>query len=307
MKKIILILLLCASIGASAQQRRRGPQPPEITPTWADLDYVGDSLTGHKLDIFLPANPVGKAKVIVVIYGSGWRSDNAKGTGFNVVGKALLNSGFAVVSINHRSSGEAHYPAQIHDVKAAIRYIRAHAGQYGLDTSFIGITGYSSGGHLSSLCAATNGVRFARSGDVEINIEGDLGNYPDYSSRVDACVDWYGPLDMSTMADNCSGFKPERSPEGQLLGGNPADMADMCNLMNPAYFLDAQDPDFLVIHGDADKTVSVCQSINFAQKLKMYDKLYDLVIVPDGGHGPKTMNKDTFTRMIEFFKQKAAK
>ncbi len=302
MKKFIFAALLFAGITAFAQPR---PAAPVVPPTWADIDYVGDGLVGHKLDIYLPENATEKNKVIVIIYGSAWFSNNSKVDAYNTMGKVLNDNGFAVVSINHRSSPEAEYPAQIHDVKAAVRFIRANADKYKLDPSFIGITGYSSGGHLSSLCAATNGVKFAKSGEVEINVEGNLGAYTDYSSYVDACVDWFGPLDISKMDEKCQGYKDDKSPEATLLRGNPADKADMGRLLDPGYYLDAQDPNYLVIHGDADNVVPYCQSVLFAEKLMELDKLEEFITVPGGGHGPITMNEDTFAKMVNFFKAEA--
>ncbi len=302
MKKFLIPILLCLSTGVYAQPR---PATPVVPPTWSDIDYVGDGLVGHKLDIYLPQNAAEKNKVIVIIYGSAWFSNNSKIDAYNTMGKILNDNGFAVVSINHRSSPEAKYPAQINDVKAAIRFIRANADKYKLDTSFIGITGYSSGGHLSSLCAATNVVKFAKSGEVEINVEGNLGAYTDYSSYVDACVDWFGPLDISRMNDNCNGYKDKTSPEAVLLDGNPADKADMGRLLDPATYLDAQDPNYLVFHGDADNVVPHCQSAFFSEKLMEFDKLEEFVTVSGGGHGPVTMNDETFAKMVNFFKKEA--
>ena len=159
-RNIILILIaLTLSNSISAQKR------------WSDIDYVGDGQTGHKLDIYTPDDGQPTHKVVVLIYGSAWFSNNSKTDAFKAYGQQLLDAGFAVVSINHRASTEARFPAQIQDVKAAIRYVRGNGPKYGLDTSFIGITGYSSGGHLSSLAGTTNGVKTRRFGKVKVDIE----------------------------------------------------------------------------------------------------------------------------------------
>lgn len=115
---------------------------------WTDINYANDSLEGHKLDIYLPDGGQTEYKVVVLIYGSAWFANNMKQMAFQAMGKPLLDGGFAVVSINHRSSGDAKFPAQINDVKAAVRFIRAHADEYRLDTSFIGITGF----HRAAIC-----------------------------------------------------------------------------------------------------------------------------------------------------------
>lgn len=297
MKKLVTVLSLALATSLSAFAE--GKQ-------WLDVNYAGDHLEGHKMDIYLPDNDAPKHKVVVLIYGSAWFSNNAKGMAFQSLGKPLLDSGFAVVSINHRSSTEAKFPAQINDVKAAIRYIRGNAEEYGFDTSFIGITGFSSGGHLSSLCGTTNGVKTFKVGDTELDIEGSIGAFTSESSNVDAVVDWFGPLDMSRMA-NCETYNDDKSPEAVFLGGAPAENPDLCALMNPSTYLEESDPMFLVIHGDADNVVPHCQSKFFSENLTAKGKLQEFITVPGGQHGPVTFNDDTFKKMTEFFTAEAAK
>lgn len=274
---------------------------------YLDIDYVGDGIEGHKLDIALPDSSATPHKVVVVIYGSAWFMDNAKAMAMMSLGQPLLDKGFAVVSINHRGSPAAKYPAQINDVKAAIRFIRANADKYGLDPSFIGITGFSSGGHLSALAGATNGVKEYTVGDVTLDIEGTLGDYAGTSSDVDAVVDWFGPIDMAHMTDDCSGYKDANSPEAVLLGCTPSEHPELVALMNPATYLDRNDPMFLVIHGDSDGTVPYCQSVNFADDIKAVNRLEEFITVPGGDHGPGTFNDATFARMANFFAGEASK
>ncbi|MGE5942972.1 MAG: prolyl oligopeptidase family serine peptidase, partial [Flavobacteriales bacterium] len=243
-------------------------------------------------------------KAIIVIYGSAWFANNMKQSGFQALGKPLLDSGFAVISINHRSSGDAIYPAQINDVKAAIRFIRANAETYHIDTSFIGITGYSSGGHLASLAGTTNGVKTFTVGEKTVDIEGDLGSYTEVSSAIDAVVDWFGPIDFTRM-ENCTSTKDDKSPEAALIKGNPADNLDMLALINPMTFLDNTDPQFLIIHGEADNVVPHCQSVFFSDALKEKALLNEFISVPNGQHGPVTFNENTFKKMSDFFMMEA--
>ena len=121
-----------------------------IEPDWKDLNYAGNEQAYHTMDIYLPKENKKKYPVVMTIYGSAWRRNDKKGANKRKK-EALIKSGFAVVSINHRSSYDAIFPAQIHDVKAAIRFIRGNAKKYTIDTSFFGITGSSSGGHLACL------------------------------------------------------------------------------------------------------------------------------------------------------------
>lgn len=294
MKRTLLTLsmILCAliSFGQEAQ--------------WTDIDYVGDNIEGHKLDIYLPAGAAGKSKVVIVIYGSAWFSNNMKGMTGKMMGAQLLEKGFAVVAINHRSSADAKYPAQINDVKAAIRFLRGNAKKYKLDVSFIGITGFSSGGHLSSLAGTTNGVKTYTVGNTTVDIEGNLGQFTDFSSNVDAVVDWFGPIDMTRMKD-CNTTNGADSPEAALIGGAPADNLDMLALLNPMTFIDKKDPKFIVIHGDADTVVPYCQSVYFSQELKDNGLLEEFVTVHDGQHGAVTFNDNTFSLMADFFAKQA--
>lgn len=272
--------------------------------TWKDIDYVGDGVVGHKLDIYVPDDGKDSHKVVVLIYGSAWFSNNSKADAFNSYGKQLLDGGFVVVSINHRASVEAKFPGQIQDVKAAIRFVRGNADKYGLDTSFIGITGYSSGGHLSSLAGTTNGVKTKKFGKVKVDVEGSLGAYTKESSAVNAVVDWFGPIDMSRM-ERCETYKDGNSPEAVLIGGPSADNPDMVKAMNPMSYIDKKDPKFLVIHGDTDPVVPYCQSEFFAKALKDNGLLDEFITVPNGNHGPVTFNDDTFKKMVNFFRHQA--
>lgn len=299
MKKMLLSLLASIlAMGASAQPG--GFQMPQTNPDFADVSYAGDDLEGHKLDIYIPKDGKQTHPLIVLIYGSAWFANNAKAMAYMSLGKQLTDAGYAVASINHRASVEAKYPSQINDVKGAIRFLRANADKYGLDTSFVGITGFSSGGHLSAMAGVTNGMKERTVGDVTIDIEGNVGGNLDQSSAVDAVVDWFGPVDMARM-ENCETVKDGQSPEAVLIGGAPADNMDMVALISPiTYISDATVP-MLVIHGTADSVVPYCQGVNFSEALKKAGKLAGFIPVEGGEHGPVTFNEDTFKAMIDFF------
>ncbi len=267
---------------------------------WLNRNYADDDKEYHNLDIYLPSMEKPAFKAIIVIYGSAWFGNNMKQFAYNTFGKQLLNSGFAVIAINHRSSSDAVYPAQINDVKAAIRFIRANSGKYKIDPSFIGITGFSSGGHLASLAGTSNSVKEYTVNKKTVDIEGVVGNYTSYSSSVNAVVDWFGPIDMALM-DDCKKPKAGNSPEAALIRGNPADNLDLIALLNPITFIDETDPQFMVIHGEADNVVPHCQSELFANALKGKGLLTEFISVPDGQHGPGTFNENTFKKMTDFF------
>ena len=300
--KSLLALLLFVPFAAFAQF------PTPVEPNWKDVNYAGDDLKAHNLDIYLPKTQQEAYKVIVAIYGSAWFANDAKPFAFMSLGQPLIDAGFAVVCINHRSSGDAKFPAQIQDVKAALRFIRAHAAEYKLDTSFVGITGFSSGGHLSALAGVTNGMNSRTEGDTTLDLEGTIGGNTNYSSKVDAVVDWFGPVDMAHM-ENCETVKDAQSPEAALIGAAPADRPDLISLISPITYVahnSAQLPRFLVFHGDADSVVPHCQSVFFSEELKKAGRLEEFITVPDGQHGPVTFNEQTFKRMVDFFQKEAA-
>ena len=273
---------------------------------WLNLNYACDDKEYHNLDIYLPNPEKPTYKAIIVIYGSAWFGNNLKQFAYNTLGKQLLEGGFAVIAINHRASSDAAYPAQINDVKAAIRFVRANAYKYKIDASFIGITGYSSGGHLASLAGTTNSVKEYTVNKTTVDIEGKVGNDTLASSAVNAVVDWFGPIDMSLM-DECKKTKVGNSPDAALIRGNPADNLDMIALLNPITFIDKTDPQFIVIHGEADNVVPHCQSELFAKALKSKGVLTEFISVPKGQHGPVTFNDSTFKKMTDFFLNEAQK
>lgn len=304
MKTILLTFLTAVMAVMSASAQPQQQMPPVAKPDFPDLNYAGDTLTAHTLDVYLPKDGKDIHKAVMVIYGSAWFGNNFKNAAYMALGKALTDAGFAVVTINHRASGDAKYPAQINDVKGALRYIRANASRLGIDPSFIGITGFSSGGHLSAMAGVTNGMKNRTVGNTTIDIEGNIGGNLDQSSHVDAVVDWFGPVDMSRM-ENCSTVKDEHSPEAALIGGAPADNPDMIALISPITYVDENTVPMLVIHGTTDNVVPFCQSEFFAGELQKNGKLEKLIPVENGQHGPVTFNPDTFKAMVDFFISKA--
>ncbi len=272
---------------------------------WLDVDYVGDRMLGHRLDVHLPKKGKGPYPIIVAIYGSAWFSNSSKGVTFQEgLGQVLLNNGFAVVSINHRSSGDAKFPAQIQDVKAAIRFIRANAPAFNLAPDFIGVTGWSSGGHLSALTGTSNNVRKEMIQGEEVDIEGTLGKHLGTSSAVDAVVDWFGPTDFLKMDDCGSSFSHNdaKSPESSLVGGPIQENKEKVATANPISYVKKSNPPFLIFHGDKDPLVPHCQSQLLFEQLQAAGVSSKLVIIPEGGHGPGVLIEAYFEQMIQFFK-----
>lgn len=297
MKKTITILASLASSLCFGQQ---------YSQKYSDVNYANDGQGYHNLDIYLPKTTQSKYPVVVYIYGSAWYSNNGKGADMSTVGAALLNAGFAVVTPNHRSSSDAKFPAQSHDIKAVIRFIRGTAQQYKFDTSFIASSGSSSGGHLASLMGTTNGVKNYTVGTTTMDLEGNLGNYDNFSSKVDAVVDFFGPIDFTRM-ENCNTFKGADSPEAAIIGGAPAQNVDKAKLLSPITYVDKTDPPILIFHGGQDNVVPYCQSQYFYDKFQSVGVESEYVFVSNGQHGPNVNNTQTnLQKMVDFLtKQKS--
>ncbi len=302
-KKLLTLLFSLGTMILTAQgfQMPAGPGEGSYSRSWRDVNYASDGMESHNMDIYLPKEQKNKCQAIIVIYGSAWFSNNAKAMASASIGTPLLNAGYAVISINHRSSTEAIWPAQIQDVKAAIRYVRANAARYDIDPSFIGITGFSSGGHLATFAGVTNGVKTLTAGDVTVDIEGTVGDYLSAGSHVDAVVDWFGPVDMARMS-NCEAPNDASSPEAVLIGKkDPRHEPDWVKLISPINFVDEDDPKILIIHGDADNVVPHCQSLYLKTAYDRAGVEAIFISVPDGGHGPGCFDAQYFQKMTDFF------
>ena len=305
----IILFTLISSMTQLTAQSNVTQKAIQSSKYWLDIDYVGDRIMGHRLDIHLPQVGKDRYPVVICIYGSAWFSNSSKAATFqNGIGQHLLDNGFAVVSINHRSSHDGKFPVQIQDVKAAIRFVRANAASYSLDDSFIGITGWSSGGHLSTFAGVTNGVDTYAKDGMNIDIEGDLGSFTETSSKVDAVVDWFGPTDFLIMDECGSSFSHDeaKSPESSLIGGAIQENPVACGLANPVTYVKEDNPPFLIFHGDQDPLVPHCQSEKLFEAMQKAGTESKLVIVEGGKHGPGVMIEQYYQQMTDFFKSHAS-
>lgn len=306
-RKLVLILFLSAIIMPMRAQFGFGGQQKEVvnmhcSKKIADVNYADDGQVYHTMDIYLPEKKAKKYPVVIHIYGSAWFNNNGKGNAdLGTVCSALLNAGYAVVCPNHRSSGDAHWAAQIHDIKAVARYLRGNAGKYRLDSDFIAVSGFSSGGHLASLMGATSGTKAAVVGDYKIDLEGNVGNCTGESSSVNAVVSWSGPIDVEAM--DCGG-RPngvKGSPEEALVGKpfSEETYGQYASVSSP-YYANAGDPPLLGFHGTADKVVPYCQAESWAKKYRAAGAQFEFVTVEGGVHGGNMYSEENLARMIEF-------
>lgn len=258
-----------------------------------DAEYVTDGHERHKLDLYVPKSGDASKPLVVFIHGGGWQNGSKN---INQL-RPLLSEGFACAAINYRLSGHATFPAQIHDCKAAIRWLRTNAEKYGYDGSKIGVWGSSAGGHLVALTGT--------SGDVE-SLEGDLG-VTGVSSRVQAVCDYYGPTDLTRMEEQAKGKGPfdhnsPNSPESKLLGGPVQDMLEAAKSANPITYVTPDDPPFYIVHGDHDFLVPIGQSELLKASLDEAGVSNSMKVVPGGGHGG-FRDPELTPSVVAFFKK----
>jgi acetyl esterase/lipase len=218
-----------------------------------------------QLDVWVPASPT-SPPLVVWVHGGGWMFGDRRYLPEtlrpNQLFEELVAAGLAVATIDYRHALEAHFPAQLHDAKAAIRYLRAYADVLGVDTDRIGIWGESAGGHIAALVGLTG---------QHPELEGAIGVLRQ-SSAVDVVVDWYGPADLTLQprqnrnADIIGNLPPEMltSPEVLMAGGQDE---HSLTVASPITYITSDAPPFLLIHGTADTVVPYAQSEVLAQAL----------------------------------------
>ena len=268
-----------------------------------DVNYAGDDQAYHTCDIYLPKQEAASYPVVIHIYGSAWFSNSSKGAAdLGTIVKALLDNGFAVVCPNHRSSMDAQWPAQIHDIRAVVRFVRGEASKYKFDTSFIATSGFSSGGHLASITATTSGTKKEKVGTVDIDLEGNVGNYLKESSSVNAACDWSGPIDLTAMDCGDHMQMGDRSPEDVLLGSKLSEEPDKYLSLSATTYVDKKDPPVIIFHGEKDNVVPCCQGKKFFETLKAAGVKTEATFVPEGGHGMGMYAEENLNKMVAFLK-----
>jgi acetyl esterase/lipase len=197
---------------------------------------------------FYPAGNSSKAQPVVVwIHGGGWSA----GDKVPCLPESLTHRGYAVACINYRFTQQAAFPAQLHDCKAAVRYLRANAGQYGVDPDCVGAWGHSAGGHLAAMLGTTG---------CREDLEGEIGT-TGVSSRIQAAASFAGPTHLYRMIVARS-LSPEapRSAVLTFVGGTPPQNRKRAEFMSPVAYVDPNAAPFLIVHGDADQLVPVEQA-----------------------------------------------
>ena len=271
--------------------------------TYTALTYATVTVNGApfdlKLELIVPTGP-GPFPVAVWVHGGGW----VGGSRLPVPATAtrLVPRGYAVASIDYRLSGQAIWPAQIHDCKAAIRWLRGNAATYGLDGNRIAVMGSSAGGHLVAALGTMGGVGSLASGGYAVDLEGSVGAHLGMSSRVQAVVDQFGPTAM-LQANDYPGFDHDaaNSPESQLIGGAIQTLPHVWATVDPITFLSPDDAPLLAMHGTDDTVVPFPNSELLVQAARAQGLEATLFPVADTGHGGPGFLAPTATAAIDAF------
>ena len=273
----------------------------ETSQEWKDVNYAGDDQAYHTCDIYLPKEEKASYPVVIHIYGSAWFSNSGKSQAdLGTIVNALLKAGYAVVCPNHRSSMDAKWPAQIHDIRAVIRFVRGEAKKYKFDTSFVATSGFSSGGHLASTAATTSGLKQTKVGTYDIDLEGTVGCFANESSSVNAACDWSGPVDLTAMDCGPGMSMGENSPEDVLLDSKLAKEPDKYRSLSATYYVNKNNPPIIIFHGEKDNVVPCCQGKMFYEKLVAAGVKTEATFVPEGGHGMGMYDEANLQKMVNF-------
>lgn len=280
--------------------------PARITPwpggvtSLADVTY--SVIPGYRpmiVDIYLPPREQGPRPLILYVHGGGWVGGNTRHGGatadFPAALARLAAEGFVVASLEYRLAAEASFPAQAHDVRAALRFLKGNAAHYGIDPARTGIWGGSAGGHLSALAALS-------CGDASLDPAGTTA--PAGSECVQSSVIWYGVFDFAALAAS----RPGGADGGAvtLLGCDAVCRAEDYAPASPVTYIDANDPPMLLIHGDNDRVVPVAQSHLAEERLRAAGVQVESIYIPAVDHSfigadPETTRAATLRAMNATF------
>lgn len=279
---VLVAAVVCGRlVGKPVASAQALEQPKDLV--YARID--GKSLA---LDLYLPTG-VQAPPLLVWVHGGAWTTGSKAS-----VPPVFLANGFAVASVDFRQSTEARFPAQVHDIKAAIRYLRANAPAYGYRADKIAIAGDSSGGHLAALVGVTNDHR---------ELEGTVGDNPKQSSSIQAIVSYYGASDLRTILAQSTpfGLNMRRPALERLLGALPDQVPELAALASPVSHVDAQDPPLMLLHGDQDPQMPINQAHELQGAYEKLGRDVTFVVVHGAGHGGAVFYSPSYLKpVLEF-------
>ncbi len=287
MMAIVLLLLIAGAISplATLADGKPAAQPVDAKGVNAgmrfvpDLEYAKVDGVSLQLDLYLPAHTASPSKavappLVVWIHGGGWTEGARRPCPMTW----LVGRGYAVASITYRLAPKYIFPAQIEDCKAAIRWLRANAAEYGYDPDRIGLCGESAGGHLVTLLGLTSGT-----GNKAL--DGKVGDHLDTSSDVQAVCEMYGPADLTKpVNDHVPGTVDIQKIVTTFLGGSLEEKHEQAVAASPLTYITAKSPPFLIVHGDHDPLVAVDQAWMLFHAMRAAKAPVELWVIPNGSH-----------------------
>jgi acetyl esterase/lipase len=254
---------------------------------------VGKGNSRQMLDLYLPEQKSEKPRpLLIYIHGGGWQGGDKKDAGTLT---AFLQSGkYAGASVGYRLTDQASWPAQIHDCKAALRWLAAHAAEHGYDAERVAVYGISAGGHLVSLLGLT-----AATGELD----GDLGSHVGTKAPIKCVLDFCGPTDFPNFFKGERQIKAEdpNGPIAKLLGGPVSKKMKEATEASPMTYVSKDDPPFLIIHGTNDNLVPLAQAESLDAKLESVGVASTKVIGQDAPH--VFFNAELVKRMSTFLEK----
>ncbi|MBV9491135.1 MAG: alpha/beta hydrolase [Verrucomicrobia bacterium] len=238
-----------------------------------NLPYVASGDRERSLDLYVPRGAAG-VPLIIWIHGGAFALGQKEGSPAEPVPLHLLLRGYAIASLNYRLSDRARFPAQLEDCKAAVRWLRAHAGEFGLDPDRFGVWGASAGGTLAALLGTTGELRAF-----------DVGENLAYSSRVQAVCDFYGPTDLVQMDAAGQVRRGPNAWQVRLIGGSVQQNYARAGSVNPIAYVTRNAPPFLVVHGTRDQVIPFSQSQLLVSALRAAGVPVQVRLVEGAGHG----------------------
>jgi acetyl esterase/lipase len=238
-----------------------------------DIEYARVGEHSLNLNLHLPGGKV-RSPLIVWVHGGAWRS----GSRSNMPLGRIVEEGYAVASVDYRLSTDARFPAQIHDIKAAIRFLRGHSDEWRLASKKIVIAGDSAGAHLAALVGVSNGNK---------ELEGEIGNDRLQSSDVQGIISFYGAANLTTILPQSTphGLKVRIPALELLLGGQPTNVVELTRLASPVFHVDRNDPPLLLFHGDQDPQMPINQSHELHGAYRNVKAPVEFEVVHRAGHG----------------------
>jgi len=272
---MIRSLLVILSVAVCGAAQAAPPGLPEGFKAVNDLAYAGNDNPRQRLNLYVPAEkPAELLPIVVYIHGGGWEGGSKDAA--EVLGAFLTSGRVAGASVGYRLTNEAHWPSQIHDCKAALRWISQHGAEHGIDADRIALFGISAGGHLVSLLGTTVG-------DPEL--EGAIGEPANQPVRFRCVANFCGPANFLTFESQGSVISGERpGPVMKLFDGKVSERQDAAKAASPELHVSSDDPPFLHIHGTKDPLVPYAQAVAFDKALDAVGVSSALLTGEDGNH-----------------------